>query len=66
MLNERIFYSDRDLDAMGLPTRVTRWRMRRSGDFPNPVEISKGRKAYPAEAIKKWIAERMEGYSHAA
>ena len=65
MLDNRIFYSERDLDAMGLPTRVTRWRMRRDGTFPNPVQISKGRKAYPALAIKEWIAEKMGGNDHA-
>jgi predicted DNA-binding transcriptional regulator AlpA len=40
--------------------------MRREGEFPEPVKISKRRVAYPKQAIDDWIAERMEGYDNAA
>lgn len=65
MFPDRVFYSERDLDALGLPCRTTRWRMRREGKFPEPIQISQGRKAYPAKAIADWIEERME-VDHAA
>ena len=54
---QRVFYSENDLDALGILSRPTRWRLRQTGEFPAPVRISKGRVAYPADAIKKWIAE---------
>ena len=53
------FYSERDLDAKGILTRVTRWRLRKRGLFPEPINLSEGRKAYPAEAIEKWVADRI-------
>lgn len=54
----RDFYSEKDLDQKGIATRVTRWRMRKNGDFPEPVKISPGRVGYPAAQVEKWVAER--------
>lgn len=55
---QKSFYSEHDLDEKGIASRATRWRMRQVGEFPNPVNISRGRVAYPAEVIEKWIADR--------
>ncbi len=49
------FYSEKQLDKITSLSRMTRWRMRRLGTFPNPVHISAGRVGYPAKAIDEWI-----------
>lgn len=38
--------------------RTTAWRMRRSGDFPDPVPISPGRVAWRERDIIEWTATR--------
>ena len=53
----RRFYSENDLDDMGFQSRSTRWRMRRKGEFPDPVRLSTGRVAYVADQIDKLAAE---------
>lgn len=53
---ERLAYSDRDLDAAGLLSRKTRYRLRRAGRFPEPVTVG-GRKLYSAAAIRQWLAD---------
>ncbi len=40
------FYSEKQLDKITSLSRMTRWRMRRLGTFPNPVHISAGRVGY--------------------
>ena len=59
------FYSDKQLDLVTSLTRVTRWRMRRKGMFPQPVKLSEGRVGYPKNLIDQWIQERMEGKADA-
>ncbi|MFK5977363.1 MAG: hypothetical protein QM488_00560 [Rhizobiaceae bacterium] len=46
-MSDKAFYSEHDLDAKGILSRATRWRMRQVGEFPEPVKISRGRVAYP-------------------
>ena len=58
MTDSVAFYSERDLDKMGVLSRNTRYRMRLKGDFPPPVKLCAGRVAYPAKVIDNWIAER--------
>ena len=41
-------------------SRVTVWRMVRRGEFPAPVQISKGRIAWPAEEVSAWVSERIQ------
>lgn len=53
---ERLAYSDRDLDAAGILSRKTRWRMRRDGLFPEPVSAG-GRKLYKAAEIHNWLED---------
>jgi len=62
----KLFYSEKDLDDCGILSRPTRWRMRQAGEFPNPVQISKGRVGYPAALIDAWVAGRIEGQASAA
>ena len=64
-MSNKLFLSEHDLDALGIVSRATRWRMRQTGEFPEPVRISRGRVAYPAAEINKWIAERTGDKSHA-
>lgn len=45
----------RNLTGLG---RTTAWRMRRAGDFPDPVSISPGRVAWRARDIAAWNASR--------
>lgn len=44
-----------DLTGLG---RTTAWRLRRTGDFPEPVAISPGRKAWRARDIIDWHRTR--------
>lgn len=39
-------------------SRVTIWRKIKAGDFPVPIAIGKGRKAFLASEISDWINER--------
>lgn len=50
----RLAYSERDLDALGVLSRKTRWRMRRDQTFPEPV-VAGGRKLYKATDILAWL-----------
>ncbi len=50
----RLAYSERDLDALGVLSRKTRWRMRRAGTFPEPA-VAGGRKLYRATEILAWL-----------
>ena len=40
-------------------SRVVRWRLIKSGNFPAPVRLSAGRVGTPESAINAWIAEKM-------
>lgn len=37
----------------------TVWRLRRLGLFPEPVELSPGRKGYVRAEIEAWLARRV-------
>ena len=52
----RLAYSERDLDAAGILTRKTRWRMRRAGKFPEPVSAG-SRKLYRSADIRAWLED---------
>lgn len=45
----------KDLTGLG---RTTTWRMRRAGDFPDPVPISPGRVAWRERDVAAWNASR--------
>ena len=50
----KLAYSERDLDALGLLSRKSRWRLRRENRFPEPVAAG-GRKLYKATEILAWL-----------
>lgn len=37
---------------------ATLWRMRRRGEFPEPVSVSPGRKAWRESDIERWMQSR--------
>lgn len=48
---------ERDLDL----DQVTIWRLRRRGEFPEPIRLSPGRKGYLRTDIRAWLASRSRG-----
>lgn len=40
-------------------SRCTIWRLVWRGEFPAPVQLSPGRKAWSAAAVDAWIAARL-------
>ncbi len=46
--------SERGLDANGILSRKTRYRMRRAGTFPEPV-VAGGRNLYRTRDILDWL-----------
>jgi predicted DNA-binding transcriptional regulator AlpA len=52
----RLAYSETDLDELGVLSRATRWRMRRRGEFPEPVTAG-GRKLYRAADVHAWLRD---------
>ena len=48
------FINEADCCKITTLSRVTHYRMRRKGTFPEPVAISPGRKAYRASEIDAW------------
>lgn len=48
------FITEADCRKITTLSRVTRYRMRREGTFPEPVAISPGRKAYRASELDAW------------
>jgi predicted DNA-binding transcriptional regulator AlpA len=38
---------------------TTVWRMRQRGEFPEPIQISPGRKAYRRADLEEWKAARV-------
>ncbi len=63
---KKAFYSEHDLDALGILSRATRWRLRQTGDFPQPVKLSRLRVGYPAAAIDAWVQDRSNNLPEAA
>ena len=59
---DRLAFSERDLDAAGILSRKTRYRMRRAGTFPKPVSAG-GRKLYRAVDILRWL-ENPSAWTH--
>ena len=43
------------------PTTV--WRMRRRGEFPEPIRLSPGRVGYRRADVEAWIEQRSSGGS---
>jgi prophage regulatory protein len=41
-------------------SRVTLWRLSRSGKFPSPIQISPGRVAWSDKAVREWMTSKLE------
>lgn len=50
----QLAYSERDLDALGILSRKSRWRLRRERKFPEP-KVAGGRKIYKATDVIEWL-----------
>lgn len=53
------FLSPREAYSRVGLSRVTAWKMRKVGQFPEPIQISTGRKAYLESDIDAWIDGRV-------
>lgn len=40
-------------------SRTTLFRLVQNGEFPEPIQLTKRRKAYNAAAVDQWIAEKL-------
>ena len=49
-----------DLEALLNLSRTTIWRMRRAGEFPQPIRLSANAVGWPAHVIDEWLAERPQ------
>lgn len=47
-----------EVEARTSLNRVTLWRLRSRGEFPQPVRLSPGRVGYLASAVEEWVAAR--------
>lgn len=45
---------------VGGVSTATLYRMLASGDFPKPISITAGRKAWPLSAVQAWIKQRTD------
>lgn len=51
---DALAFSERDLDAQGILSRKTRWRLRRECKFPLPRTIG-SRILYDAAEVRSWL-----------
>ena len=52
--------SYRDLESHGYGSRVTIWRKVKDGEFPVPVDVGYGRKAWKESDIISWLESKSE------
>ena len=57
--SRQILNSRQVVQLIGL-SAATIWRLRRRGDFPEPVALSPGRVGWSAVVIDQWLATRDE------
>ena len=55
----RKYYAHKDLPVRTSLSRVTIWRMQKSGEFPPMVQLSPGRVGCPVEAVEAWLESRQ-------
>lgn len=53
-----ILSSRRVRQMIGDLSNTTIWRLRRKGEFPEPIQITTGRKGWRRCDIEQWIAAR--------
>ncbi len=49
-----------DLQAQLGLSRTTIWRLRRAGEFPQPIRLSANAVGWPAHLIDEWLTKRPE------
>ena len=49
-----------DLEDLLNLSRTTIWRMRRAGEFPQPIRLSANTVGWFAHVIDEWLAERPQ------
>ena len=59
-------FDDRLIDAKELKklvpySRTTIWRLEKSGDFPNRIQLGPGRVAWLRSEISRWVECRRQG-----
>ena len=54
------FYSARQVREVTTLSDMAIWRLRQTGEFPDPVPLTKQRVGYPKAAVNQWIAERLD------
>ena len=42
-------------------SRTTLWRMVKAGDFPAPMQVSKGIKAWKLSTVHEWLNKQQAG-----
>ena len=58
--------SEKEVQAIDGLSSPTRWRERKDGNYPEPIPISKGRKAYRENDIRAWVAAKIKAAEKAA
>jgi predicted DNA-binding transcriptional regulator AlpA len=51
---------------VGNVSTATLYRMLASGDFPKPISVTAGRKAWPLSAVQAWIKRRTDAAAEGA
>jgi predicted DNA-binding transcriptional regulator AlpA len=51
---------------VGGVSTATVYRMLASGDFPKPISVTAGRKAWPLSAVQAWIKQRTDAAAEGA
>jgi prophage regulatory protein len=62
----RGFYDKSAIVSMTTLSYTTLWRMIRDGKFPPPVQISKGRVAWPKSSVDAWLTAKADSQETAA
>ena len=57
---EDMLVLEREVEALIPMHRSTRYRKVLAGDFPPPIWISKGRRAWRLSSLRAWIAQREQ------
>ncbi len=57
MDNAFCFYSIREVEKMTTLSRTTLWRRVKEKAFPQPVQLSPGRKAWKRVEVENWIKQ---------
>ncbi|MET3824564.1 prophage regulatory protein [Sphingomonas sp. PvP055] len=59
MMTKEKFLTASDVAGMTSLSRATIDRKVKTGDFPKPISISERRKAWPADCVLAWMAEKV-------